>query len=216
MIQVLIVDDHQILRDGIKALLHKSKTIKVIGEINDGSKVLDFIATNVPDVILMDILMKEVDGIQATQLIKSKYPDIKILALSMNNQYSYIETMLKAGASGYILKNTGGDELVHAITMVFEGKTYFSEEVTGIVMKSYLEPEPVKKSDKDLLNQLTKREIEILKLIAQEFTNQEIADKLFISKRTVDTHRRNLLQKIEVKNSIGLIRFAYNNGLIED
>jgi DNA-binding NarL/FixJ family response regulator len=216
MIQVLIVDDHQILRDGIKALLHKAKTIKVIGEINDGSKVLDFISTNKPDVILMDILMKEVDGIQATQLIKSKYPEIKILALSMNNQYSYIESMLKAGASGYILKNTGGDELVHAITMVFEGKTYFSEEVTGIVMKSYLEPEPIKKSDKDLLNQLTKREIEILKLIAQEFTNQEIADKLFISKRTVDTHRRNLLQKIEVKNSIGLIRFAYNNGLIED
>jgi DNA-binding NarL/FixJ family response regulator len=219
MIKVLVVDDHKIVRDGIAALLKESKNIKLAGDCKDGNEVLGFLATHDVDVILMDILMEDVNGIEATKMVFEKYPDIKVLTLSMNKDYDYIQEMLKVGANGYILKNTSGDDLVKAIETVAEGKPYFSPEVTDVVMNNYMTPESKRNKtskNKDIAAQLTNREIEVLQLIAQEMTNNEIAEKLFISRRTVDTHRRNLLQKLGVKNSIGLIRFAYNNGLIED
>ena len=219
MIKVLLVDDHKIVRDGIGALIKSNKDIKLSGECTDGSEVMGFLANESVDVILMDIMMPNINGIEAGKMVMEKYPDMRILTLSMNNDFDYIQEMLKLGAAGYILKNTGGAELLTAIKTVAAGKPYFSPEVTDVVMNKHMNKnESTKQSGKNtaLLEQLTKREIEILKLIAQELTNVEIAEKLFISRRTVDTHRRNLLQKLGAKNSIGLIRFAYSNGLIKD
>ncbi|MFO7880166.1 MAG: response regulator [Bacteroidales bacterium] len=219
MIKVLVVDDHKIVRDGIAALLKHNKNIKLVGDCKDGNEVIPFMDKHDVDVVLMDIMMEDVNGIEATKMIFDKYPETKVLTLSMNNDYDYIHEMLKVGANGYILKNTSGEDLVKAIETVAEDKPYFSPEVTDIVMNNYMQPESTRKKtskNKELADLLTKREIEVLQLIAQEFTNVEIAEKLFISRRTVDTHRRNLLQKLGVKNSIGLIRFAYSNGLIED
>lgn len=218
MIKILIVDDHKILRDGIKSIFSKSKEIKIIGECGDGSEVSEFLKDHNIDVILMDITMPKLNGIETTKIIKEQYPDIKILALSMHNDYHYIQKMLEVGANGYILKNTSGEEMTRAIKQVYEYKTFFTQEVTDIVMSSYLNDQTSKTKtakNSDLLKKLTERELDVLRLIADEFTNSEIGEKLYISRRTVDTHRRNLLHKIGAKNSIGLIRFAYNNGIIE-
>jgi len=220
MIKVLLVDDHKIVRDGIGALIKSNKDIRLIGECTDGSEVMGFLANEKVDVILLDIMMPNINGIEAGKMVMEKYPDMRILTLSMNNDFDYIQEMLKLGAAGYILKNTGGAELLKAIKTVAEGKPYFSHEVTDVVMNKHMHNKESESKDKskdpELVNQLTKREIEILKLIAQEMTNIEIGEKLFISRRTVDTHRRNLLQKLGAKNAIGLIRFAYSNGLIKD
>jgi DNA-binding NarL/FixJ family response regulator len=219
MIKVLIVDDHKIVRDGIKALLQNIKNIQWVGDCKDGSEVVGFLNKKIADVILMDIMMETINGIEASKIVLEKFPNIRILALSMNNEYDYIQEMLKVGAAGYILKNSSSEELITAIETVATGKPYFSPEVTDIVMNKYMNQGKKTKStskNQSLADQLTKRELEVLELIAQELTNIEISEKLFISRRTVDTHRRNLLQKIGVKNSIGLIRFAYSNGLISD
>jgi DNA-binding NarL/FixJ family response regulator len=220
MISVLIVDDHKILRDGISAIFQKSNDIKIVGECEDGDAVLDFLKTKHADVILMDIMMPNLNGIEATKLVKSEYPKIKIVTMSMHNDVSYIHAMIESGASGYILKNTSAEEMNKAIIQIYEGKTYFASEVTQSVMNSYVQTQnneitQTKKTNYNIDINLTHREIDVLKLIAEENTNKEIGDKLNISNRTVDTHRRNLLRKTGAKNSIGLIRFAFNLGIIE-
>ncbi|MDA3911074.1 MAG: response regulator transcription factor [Bacteroidales bacterium] len=217
MISVLIVDDHKILRDGISAIFKTDSDIEIVGECEDGSEVLGFLKSNKVDVILMDIMMPKMNGIDCTKLVKSEYPKIKILAMTMHNESSYIHAMLEVGANGYILKNTSGDEMHKAILRVFEGKPYFASEVTDVIMNSYLQPTKSKENKNKITMDvdLTKRELDILKLITEEYTNKEIGEQLNISSRTVDTHRRNLLRKIGAKNSIGLIRFAYNSGLID-
>lgn len=220
MIKVLIVDDHKILRDGIVAIFDAFKDIKIIGQCEDGSEVLGFLKDKQADVILMDIMMPKINGFEATKLVKEKYPDIKILALTMHNDYNYIHEMLEAGANGFILKNTSSEEMHKAITAVFDNKSFFSAEVTDIVMQSHVKPTmkhstPDSRELKQIKESLTEREMDVLKLIAEEYTNKEIGDELNISRRTVDTHRRNLIRKIGAKNSIGLIRYAYSVGLID-
>lgn len=217
MIKVLIVDDHQILRDGIKALIGSKKNISVIGECEDGSEVEDFVSKNMPDVILMDIKMTGMNGIDTTKELIQKYPEIKILALSMHNEEQYIVSMLKAGASGYVLKNTNEKELITAIEKVHMGEIFYSLEVANVMMSKYMNKTVKKYSSnfKITVDDLTRREKEIIKLISNENTNQEIAEKLQISARTVDTHRRNLLHKLGVKNTAGLVKFAVLNNLID-
>jgi len=217
MISVLIVDDHKILRDGISAILQTNRDIKVSGECEDGNDVLNFLKSHKVDVILMDIMMPKMNGIDCTKIVKSKHPEIKILAISMHNESNYIQSMMEVGANGYILKNTSGEEMYKAIKTIHEGKSYFASEVTDSIMNSYLHPtKDNKKKNKLTIDvDLTEREVDVLKLITEEYTNKEIGEQLNISNRTVDTHRRNLLRKIGAKNSIGLIRFAYNSGLID-
>jgi len=216
MINVLIVDDHKILRDGIKAILHGNKNIHIVGECEDGILVIDFVEKHKVDVILMDIKMPQQNGIETTKKILKKYPNIKILALSMHNEEAYIINMLKAGASGYILKNTGEIELLEAINKVFAGEIYYSLEVANVVMSKYVNSSLKAKSTnfEISVDDLTKREKEIIVHIASELTNQQISEKLFISPRTVDTHRRNLLQKLGVKNTAGLVKFAMSNNML--
>lgn len=217
MINVLLVDDHKIIRDGIKALLATTDSINIVGECDDGVQVLPFLRDHEVDVVLMDINMPKLNGIETTALVTEKYPKVKVLALTMHNEEGYISKILKTGAMGYILKNTGKPELVNAIEKVHESSSYFSDEVASIMMNKYMKNTKPKTTPIGMVSvtDLTKREIEILALIANELTNIEIGEKLFISPRTVDTHRRNLLQKLGVKNTAGLVKFAIHNGIVE-
>jgi DNA-binding NarL/FixJ family response regulator len=213
MITLLIADDHQMFIDGIKALLKNEKEIKVIGEALNGVQLLKLLEKEKPHVVLMDINMPEMDGVEATKTITSKYPKVKIIMLSMHSTKEFVAGLIEAGASGYILKNTGKRELLEAIQAVSEGKSYYSKEVTEIIMDSF--KNPLRKLQNPELPQLTDREKEVLKLIAQEFSTKEIAEKLFISTNTVETHRKNIMSKISAKNMAGLVKYAMQTGLLE-
>ena len=211
-IKILIADDHKIVIDGIKSLLTEEEDLIVVGEVDNGKQVLDFVETNEVDVFLVDVTMPVMNGIETAQALKEKYPSSKILALTMHEDPQYFKRMIEAGASGYILKNTDKHELVKAIRLIAEGRNYFSNEMYSDYIMGRIKPEK-KTEEPDMF--LTKREIEVLKLIAEEMKNHEIAEKLFISTRTVDTHRRNLLQKLDVKNTAGLVRYAIKSGIVE-
>jgi DNA-binding NarL/FixJ family response regulator len=207
MIRVFIVDDHFIVVEGLKSLLSNEKDIEVVGYAMNADACLHFFAIHAADIILMDINMPGMDGIQLCKEIKSRYPSIIVLALSTYNQDSYITRMIENGASGYILKNTDKEELVEAIHTINKGKKYFSFEV-GQVIKSQIQ------HPNNQLPILTRREKEVLALVADGCTTLEIAHKLFISDTTVNSHRRNLLDKINAKNTAALIKFAIENKLV--
>ncbi|MGQ1784516.1 MULTISPECIES: response regulator [unclassified Saccharicrinis] len=212
-LKMLLADDHKIFREGIKSLLCKEKEIDSIAEASTGKEVLSLTATNQFDVIVLDIDMGTPNGIEVTEKLTRENPNSNILILSMLGLPEFIMQAFEAGAKGYILKNAGKDELLTAIKCVAKGDSYFSKEVSLSLMKQIQNPfsEKLKKTNIPL----SKREIEILKLISQEYSNQEIADKLFISIRTVDTHRRNLLEKLGIKNNVGLVKYALSKGLID-
>lgn len=229
MIKLFIADDHNIIITGIRSMLEDVEDIQVIGDASSGEEVLQRItADNLPDLILMDIKMPGKNGIEATQGLTARFPAIKIMALTMYDDEEYVTSMLQAGARGYVLKNTGKQELVAAIRRVASGETYFSKEATTAVMSRFMGkpraegnlPTPptgrnAAATGDDLPEvPLTRREQEILKLIASELTNQEIADQLFISPRTVHSHRRNLMQKVGVKNTAGLVRYAIKHKIL--
>lgn len=211
-VKVLLADDHKIVRDGIKLMLETQIGIDVIAEANNGREALQKLNNSVIDIVVMDINMPEMDGITATKEIKSIYPDVKVLALTMSNDDLHIRQMIQAGASGYIMKSAGRAELKDAINSVMNGKHYFSDEATHSIMMDLVKGKG-KPSSPDAVH-ITDRELEILELIIQEFTNQEIAEQLFISSRTVDAHRRNLLQKTGARNTAGLVRYAFQNNII--
>jgi len=210
MIRIIIADDHQMFIDGIRSLLEHEEDIEIIGEALDGEQVLRLVSSMPVDMILMDINMPKLDGLQATQQIKAKYPDTKVLMLTMYNTPEYIVGVADAGADGYILKNTGKHELNEAIRSIMAGLNFYSQEV----MRTMLQSEKNKKTKALNDPQLSKREIEVLKLIVQEMTTQEIADALFISNHTVETHRKNLLDKLNARNIAGLVRYAYQNNML--
>jgi len=206
MIKVYIVEDHSVVTEGIYSFLQNERSIEMVGNTCNAENCLQYFTTHVADVILMDIGLPDMSGIDLCALIKKKYPGIMIIALSSFQQGSYINKMIEAGASGYLLKNTGKQELLEAIKTVAAGKTYLSFEVGKEMQLNKEEP------NEFLL--LTKREKQILKLIAEGFTNLQIAEKLFISIDTVDTHRKNLHHKLNVKNTATLIRFAVEHHLL--
>jgi DNA-binding NarL/FixJ family response regulator len=226
-VKVMIVDDHRLIRDGLSSLLENVEGIKVVGEASNGDELLTKLTGGLrPDVILMDVRMPDKNGIELTRMVTKNYPGVRVIGLTMFESEQYITGMLQAGAMGYLLKNTGKLEIVQAIRTVAENRTYFSENVISVVLSKYMqqggshshsgEDGHIGSHIPDPSNvHLTRREKEILKLIVNELTNHEIADKLFISPRTVETHRRNLIQKLGVKNTIGLIKFALNSGLID-
>lgn len=202
--KVFIVDDHYMVIEGIRSLLQNESGIEWTGHATNAESCLAFLQRQQPDVILMDISLPDKSGIDLCREVKTKYPVIRILGLSTFNQRSYIEKMMENGASGYLLKNAGREELLKGIEMALQRKTYMSHEAALSLRSRNSQTLPI----------LTRREKEVLELIAAGHTNQEIADKLFISYTTVDTHRKNLLQKFEAKNVAVLINMATKNGLI--
>jgi DNA-binding NarL/FixJ family response regulator len=207
MIRVFIVDDHPVVIEGIHSLLQNEKGIEWAGNAMNAESCLGFFVTNTANVVLMDISMPGMDGIELCAIMKDKYPGIMILGLSTFNQGLYIKKMVENGASGYILKNSSKEELIKAIRAVHEGYIYFSGEV-GMALQEY------QKSAARELPVLTAREKEILELIAEGYTNPQIAEKIFLSQFTVDSHRKNLLAKLAVKNTACLIKLAVERKLI--
>ncbi len=212
-IKVFIVDDHKMLIDGLKALLINEPQFKIAGESLSAEQALEEISSAKPDIVLTDINMPGMDGIKFTSEIKKRYPQIKVIALSMFGERATISDMLEAGVNGYILKNTGKEELVSALLKVAQGGMYFSDEVSAEMMKA-ISGRQKPKAEEEKIN-LTARETEIIQLIAQELSNAQIADKLFISERTVETHRKNIFRKTNTKTIVGLIKWAFENKIIQ-
>lgn len=211
-VKIALADDHKIVRDGIKTMLESQPEIDVVVEASNGNEILEKLENKLVDLVIMDISMPEKDGIQATKELKEKLPNIKVLALTMSNDDLHIRQMIQAGASGYIMKSAGRKDLKDAIETIMNGKHYFSDEATQSIMMDLVKGKG-KSTAMDAVH-ITDRELEILELIVQEFTNQEIAEKLFISSRTVDAHRRNLLQKTGARNTAGLVKYAFQHNLI--
>ena len=216
LIKIIIADDHKIIRVGLRGLLEREKDIEVTGEAENADDVLKVLKDQLADVVLMDIDLGETDGITTTRTIKELYPTIQVLGLTMHEEPQYIIRMLEAGASGYLLKNAGREELLSAIHTVAKGDSYFSQKVSASLLEAITRQKELPPESKKATTQspLSDREIEVLRLIAQEYSNGEIAEKLFISIRTVDTHRRNLLEKLQVKNTVGLVKYAIEKGII--
>jgi len=211
-IQVVIVDDHKLVTDCIGLFLKGARDIKVVGVAHSGKDALDMLTTTSPEVILLDITMPEMSGIELTDAIKKKYPDIKILILSMHSDYNNISDAIDAGADGYVPKDVSSEELVEAIETVSKGKNYFHSTISDEIVKNYANK---RQKSTNVLPQLTKRELEVLQLFAEGFNNSEIADKLFLSVRTIESHKNHILQKTNMKNSVELIKFAIRNKIIE-
>lgn len=206
MINLLIADDHQVVIDGLRSLLSLEADFNVVGEALNGKMVLEALKDQKVDVVLLDINMPVMDGIETAKFMRVHYPDVKILILTMYNKPEFIRNILEAGASGYVLKNAGKEELIDAIRKVEKGEEYFSISVTKTMMESFRSGSDSNKVE------LTKRERGVLTLIAEGDKTSEIAEKLLISTHTVDTHRYNLLSKLNIKNTAGLVRYAIKNG----
>jgi len=214
MIRVAIVDDHTMFVDGIESILSHEKDIKLVAKCYSGKELLDILKTSEFDVLLLDINLPDMSGIEICKTIYTQNLNINILALSMYNEKSFVTEILKNGAKGYILKNTGRVELVEAIESVARGQTYFSKEVTETIMDGLSSDKGPKRSKYSIYPKLTRREKEVLELIVKEYTTYDIAKSLFISLKTVETHRSSLISKLNVKNSAGLVRAAYEQKLI--
>jgi len=208
MIKIIIADDHALFREGIVSLLRNEKNIVIVKEAKNGHEVLEFVQLNLPDVVLLDIEMPGLDGLQTARKIKKQFPSVKILALTMHNRPFFIKNMLKAGAAGYILKNSGKHELIKAIETVHAGETYFADAAKESVLQGFRSNA---KNDKPL----SSREIEIVKLIANQMTSAQIAKKLYLSTMTVETHRKNIYLKLGVRSAAGMVKIAMKNGWIE-
>jgi len=213
-IRIILTEDHQILRDGIKALI-ASENIEITGEASTGEELWKLLEMSQPDIILMDISLPDTTGIELTALLREKFPDIKVLILSMFMDESFIKQAIKAGVKGYLHKNTTREEILTAINTIYAGIDFYSENVSKIILKSYIEKAKNTSGEPQNPHELlSKREIEILKMFAEGFINKEIADKLFISVRTVESHKNHIMQKLGLKTQVELVRYAIKNNLV--
>ncbi|MEL6670909.1 MAG: response regulator transcription factor [Bacteroidota bacterium] len=211
-IQLLIADDHQVVIDGIVNMLEDAEDIYVLGQVQDGPSVLDFVHDKSPEVILLDLDLPGMDGLAVTKALQKSHPDIAIAILTMHGDSAHVKALMNQGAKAYLLKNTGKEELVQAIRTVAQGETFMSQAVTQLMMAHMLQQE--KKQARAFIPRLTRREKEVLKLIAEGMTNPEIATHLHISVKTVESHRTNLLDKLDARNSAALVRIAMEKGLV--
>lgn len=213
MIRILIADDHPIMADGIKNLFTGENEFEVVTTVCNGLEVLEVIKSIHIDVLMLDIDMPEMNGIDCAKIVNKDYPDIKIAILTMHEEKSLIKNLVKIGVNAYMLKTIPRSELLNAIKIIYNGGQYFSADITNALLS---EEGAINQEQNPLIGTLTKRENEIVKLIAQGNTNSQIGERLFISPKTVDVHRTNIMRKLEVHNVAGLVRFAFQNGLIEE
>jgi DNA-binding NarL/FixJ family response regulator len=209
-LKIVIADDHQMFIDGIKALLKKESKFNFVHEALNAEDALSYIRKNTIDLLITDISMPGMSGTELTKIIKREFPQIKVMVVTMFNDPAIVNEILQSEAEGYILKNTGKQELLNAISKIMDSGTFYSNEVMNLMLKHN------KKKNLEINNKedLTAREKEILKLVCEEYTTAGIAEKLFISPRTVDTHRKNILEKTQSKTIVGLIKYAFENSII--
>lgn len=213
-INILLVDDHTLIREGLKLILKKNKQFKIIGEASNGVEALEFLEKNAAKthVMLLDITMPELDGFEVAKVVKKKYPNLKVLALTMHNEESYITKMIDVGVHGYVLKDSNLDDLSSAIKTILDDKPYYSSDVSAVMINSLMNKD--KQKDNNAIDNLTEREKEIIHLISDGYKSSEIADKLELSTRTIEVHRRNLMKKLEVKNTAELVSYVLKSKLI--
>ncbi len=213
-IKIILTEDHQILRDGVKVLI-VSENIEIVGEAASGAELWKLLEKETPDLILMDISLPDISGIELTREITLKKPEIKVLILSMYTDESFINQAIKAGAKGYLHKNTTREEMLTAIDSVYQGSDFYSENISKVILKSYIDKAKLKSDEIANPNEiLSKRELEILKMFADGYINKEIADRLFISIRTVESHKNHIMQKLNLKTQVELVKFAIKHNLI--
>ncbi len=213
IIKYIIADDHKVFRDGLRYTLNSDHKLKYLGEVQNGSELMDLLSTTKPDVILLDLKMPEVDGTTATEKIRNLYPSIKIIVLTMFDDENLIIHMLDLGVNGYLVKTAHPEEIKKAIHIVYDNDYYFNDTVSKAMLKTLVQKNKIQPKFQNTID-LSDREKEILKLICQEYTSAEIAAKVFLSQRTVEALRSSLLEKIGVKNIAGLVLYAVKNGLI--
>ena len=210
-VKVLIADDHQIVREGLRAMLETEPWIEVVGEAEEGRTTLRLARELTPDVIIMDLAMPDLNGIEATRQIVAEFPKVKVIALSMHNDRRFVLNMFKAGAKGYMIKDCAFKDLAHAIRVVVDNQTYLSNEIADIVLKGYLASATFGQSS--AFDLLSPREREVLQLLAEGKTSTQIAETLHVSVKTVETHRAQLMAKLEVKSIAELTKYAIREGL---
>jgi two-component system, NarL family, nitrate/nitrite response regulator NarL len=210
-INILLVDDHKLIRDGIKSIINTTYNINVINECCNGQEVVDYLKVNpeTVDVILMDINMPKLNGIETTKIITKLYPDIRVLALTMHVEEAYIMKMIEAGALGYLLKDAGREKLIEAIKTVYRKEKCYSNNVAQKLINAFLH-----KENTPTTPGLSPREIQVITSITNGNTNKEIAEELYISSRTVESHRRNIIKKLNLKNTVELVNYVVRNGLV--
>jgi len=209
-LSIILVDDHKLFREGLKSLMENFTYIGQVQEASNGREFLQLLDKSTPDVVFMDIEMPEMDGIRATRKAIDAFPDLNVVALSMYGNENYYTQMINAGAKGFILKNSGIQDVENAIQNVMSGNNYFSQEIFQRLIQGL-----GRKQQKTTNPELSAREEEIVFLICKGLSNQEIADKLYLSKRTVDKHRENILSKTHSKNTAGIVMYAVKNGIVE-
>lgn len=214
-VRVLIVDDHAIVRDGVRMILEAQPDIEVVGEASDGREALEAARQLSPGVVLMDIAMPGMNGLEATAAIRQDLPDVQVLILTMHEDYEYFFEVLRAGASGYVLKGASSDDLVSAIRAVHQGGVYLHPAVAKNLVSDYVKRmEPGE--DRARYDGLSDRERQVLKLVAEGETSRQIAEELFLSVNTVQTHRAHIMEKLGLHNRTDLIRYALRKGLVEE
>jgi len=213
LIKVLLADDHTIVRKGIRSLLDSEADIEVVAEAEDGREAVEKVELCQPDIVLMDNSMPSLNGLEATRQIKKRFPEVKVLILTMYTNEEYVFKYLQAGASGYLVKKTGLSELVSAIRAVHQGDSFLSPSVSRTIIEEYVR-QAAELGREDSYDTLTEREREVLQLIAEGFSSQEIADELTISVKTVGVHRINLMHKLNIHNMTDLVKYAIRKGVI--
>lgn len=213
--KILLVDDHHLVRTGIANLLAGEPDLEIIGEASNAGEMIDLLKQQEPDLAVLDIALPDMSGIELARQMAKEFPKVKVVFLSMYTSEEFVFNAINSGAKGYLPKNTSRSELLEAIRTVAKGEEYFAESISNTILKSY-----IKKAKSGNLEQLrdesllSKRELEVLRLFAQGLTNQEIADKLFISIRTVESHKNHIMQRLELKTTVDLIKFAIRNNLV--
>jgi len=215
MIDILLADDHSIVRNGIKNLLEKETELRIVGEATDGQEALQLLNNVTPDIILADMNMPGIDGIEIAEKLHAENSPIKVILLTMHDNQQYINKAMKAGVQAYLLKSISAEELIFAIRQVYTGKQYLCMELSIRLLNQVLAYPSLRDEDSGPQPEFSEREREILRLMAEGFTNQEIADRLFTSKRTVEGYRRNMIDAAGVKNSAALVRFAIRKKIID-